>query len=144
MATACRCAFDSAMAEAPLANPKRASSAWCGCLLGCCVVFVMPLLLVGGCWWWNTEVTFGPIAEGDGWVAFQRRVDYAFPADADTSAWLARSLDQQNTWVRLAPTDTVRDATFEWVGPRHLRVRTSAVPTAEFVRDIEGIRIEWQ
>jgi hypothetical protein len=63
-----------------------------------------PPALAALLWEWQTTVTIEPIATGDGRVAFLRRVDYAWPADADTSLWLGRSLADRSTWHRLAPT----------------------------------------
>lgn len=103
-----------------------------------------PPALAALLWEWQTTVTIEPIANGDGWVAFLRRVDYAFPADADTSLWLGRSLADRSTWHRLAPTDTVREVTLVWRGPRQLEIRGADPARTDLVRAVEDVVVDWR
>lgn len=106
---------------------------------------MVPIALAIGWWEWNTVVTIDPVARGPEWIAFVRRVDYAFPADADTSVYLARSLEDRSTWHRLAPVDGVRrEIVFTWLAPRHLRVESPDLPVEGLVKAIDGVTIEWR
>lgn len=82
------------------------------------------------------------VAQGDGWVAFVRRVDYRLIADSDSSVWLARSTEDRSTWHRLA--DAADSVELTWTGPRHLRIWMShRWPGADLVTQVEDVTIEW-
>lgn len=75
------------------------------------------------------------------WTAFERCVDYNFIPDSDTSLYLARSVEDRATWVRLAPTDTHLMGPMEWKGSNCL-----CIPAA--FRDgcrtrVDDVVIEW-
>jgi hypothetical protein len=115
-----------------------------GCLAWLLTALLAPPAALVLLWEWGTTTTVAPIATGDGWVAFVRRVDYAFPADADTSLWLGRDLADRATWHRLAPTDSVRDVRLTWIAPRVLEVRGADPSRTDLVRRVGDVAIEWR
>jgi hypothetical protein len=62
------------------------------------------------------------ITPGEQWTAFERCIDYNFIADRDTVLYLAGSVEDKLTWVRIAPTDTHLQGPMEWHGPKLLRI----------------------
>src|SRR5687767_2926973 len=54
---------------------------------------------------WIADERHEHVTQGQDWTAFVRRIDYRWIADTDTSIYLARSLGEAKSWVRLAPTD---------------------------------------
>ena len=82
------------------------------------------------------------VAEGDGWVAFVRVVDYRFIPDRDSSVFLARSPDDRSTWHHLGPADGVQ--VIKWTGPRQLRISTPGrAPGADRLTQVEDVTIDW-
>jgi len=81
------------------------------------------------------------VAQGTGWTAFERCIDYRFIADRDTTLYLARSADDKSTWFRIAPTDTTLSGPMVWVTPQHLRVPASYRDGC--LRSLDNVVIEW-
>jgi hypothetical protein len=110
-------------------------------------VLLLPvaiLLAAVFAWWWsNTTETFGPLAAGGGWIAFEQQVDHAWPLGDDRCVWLGRSVEDRSTWHRLAPTDAVRVQRFTWITPQHLRIVASRQPDPDWATQVEDITIEW-
>jgi hypothetical protein len=113
-------------------------------LLWLLALAVLPLLLIGGvefALWLNCSETRCHVTRTEGWVAFERRLDWFFPCDRDTAVYLARSLDDQATWTQLTPTDPGAVLSIEWTGPRHLRVHL--LTGMSYVEQVENVAIEW-
>jgi hypothetical protein len=111
---------------------------------GCLVAAVTTAVLVGllyAAYRWYVRESVGPVAQGEGWVAFLRTVDVGI--DRDTYVYLARSVRDRSSRVRLAPIDTVVAARFEWVGPKHLRIAAWPRPPRRGKTRVEDVTIEW-
>lgn len=136
-----------AATDAPLSRATQGTgSARFGCLPWVVLLLLVLVPLIALIVWWmanTTETVFAEV-EGEGWTAFVRRVDYAFPADSDASIWLARSRHDRSTWHRLAPTHTAWDVAMEWTSPRHLRIDYRGTIAADFVRAVDDVVIEWR
>jgi hypothetical protein len=87
----------------------------------------------------NVELRF--VVRGVEWTAFERCIDYTVIADRDTALYLARSIDDEGSWYRLAPTDTHLMGPMVWVTPTHLRIPTTY--RAGCLRSLDNIVIEW-
>lgn len=112
---------------------------------GCMVALLLAAALLAGLLYvafrMLVQQRFGPIAQGEGWVAFIRTVEVGI--DRDTYVYLGRSVDDEDTWHLLAPTDTVATARFEWVTAKHLRIAAWPGPPRRGQEQVEDIRIEW-
>lgn len=91
--------------------------------------------------WGVAEEELRYVAEGSGWTAFERCIDYNFIADRDTVLYLARSIHDESTWFRIAPTDTHLGGAMVWVTPRHLRI--PAAYRDGCLRGLDDVVIEW-
>lgn len=56
-------------------------------------------------------------------------------------AGLAGSVENESTWVRIAPTDTHLMGPMEWKGPKHLRI--PAMFREGCLRSVDEVVIEW-
>ena len=81
------------------------------------------------------------VTPGETWTAFERCIDYNFIADRDTALYLARSVEDKSTWIRIAPTDTHLRGAMEWRGPKHLWV--PALYRDGCLRSFDDVVIEW-
>lgn len=109
------------------------------------VAAVLLCVALMGAWliWPREEVdlvTYGP----DGAVAFRRRIHYFIPADTDDFIYLAKSLDDRSTWVRISPAlgGPWVDGSIRWIAPGHLYI--SARRKSGWPIRIGDYKISWR
>jgi hypothetical protein len=81
------------------------------------------------------------VTPGVSWTAFERCIDYNFIADRDTVLYLARSVDDKSTWVRIAPTDTRLGGPMKWRDAKRLWI--PAAFRDGCLRSVDDVVIEW-
>jgi hypothetical protein len=90
---------------------------------------------------WNCTETLCHVTAGEGWVAFERRLDWFLPADTDTVVYLARSLEDRSSWRRLMPTDPGPVLSMEWKDARRLQIKM--LSGASHLDRVDDVTIEW-